>query len=310
MGAFAGNPVKRLLTSADSLLRKIYYKVNYDTAYISRSPGKIGLKAWGSVSGANLRAHGDKVKARLSTDLRGTVSLEFDYYDLAVEVATNPTSFSGRNHDFEINFSFYPRHFVFDISYQKAKTAAGPITHDGKTVDVDRGWLDTKMLNADIYYTFNSRHFSYDSPFYQFYMQKKSAGSWLAGLSYQGGSIRTSGKIPDDIPDSRFRAQHLGLGGGYAYNYVVNRRWLLHYSVVPNLMVWTNNNIEKDGEKIKTSTKFPTVLLNGRLGTVYYFNPSHFMGLYAVGNTLLKRKTKTELIENKWIVRMFYGMRI
>ena len=46
-GALAGNPVKRLLMSADSLLQKHYYKVDYDTAYISRSSGKIGLKAWG-----------------------------------------------------------------------------------------------------------------------------------------------------------------------------------------------------------------------------------------------------------------------
>jgi hypothetical protein len=31
-GALAGNPVKRLLMTADSLLQKHYYKVNYDTA--------------------------------------------------------------------------------------------------------------------------------------------------------------------------------------------------------------------------------------------------------------------------------------
>ena len=58
-GALAGNPVKRLLMSADSLLQKHFYKVYYDTAYISRSSGKIGLKAWGSLSGASLRAHGE-----------------------------------------------------------------------------------------------------------------------------------------------------------------------------------------------------------------------------------------------------------
>ena len=113
--ALAGNPVKWLVNGADSLLRKMYYSIDYDTAYISRSPGKMGLKAWGSVSGASLRARGDNLRSRLTTDVKGTLSLEFDYYDLAVELATNPTSFKGRNHDYEINFNFYPRRFVFDV---------------------------------------------------------------------------------------------------------------------------------------------------------------------------------------------------
>ena len=57
-GAFAGNPIKR----ADSLLMKMYNKVDYDTTYISRSPGKIGLKLWGSLSGSRLKARGDNLK--------------------------------------------------------------------------------------------------------------------------------------------------------------------------------------------------------------------------------------------------------
>jgi hypothetical protein len=75
-------------------------------------------------------------------------------------------------------------------------------------------------------------------------------------------------------------------------------------------MVWTRNNIEIGGEKQHTHTKFPTVLVNGRLGAVYFFNPRHFIGQYGVANTLLKRKSETELVENKWIARTFYGMRI
>ena len=322
-GALAGNPVKWLVNGADSLLRKMYYKVDYDTAYISRSPGKIGLKAWGSVSGASLRARGDNLRSRLTTDVKGTLSLEFDYYDLAVELATNPTSFKGRNHDYEINFNFYPRRFVFDINYQKAATAAGYITYGGRTVDVEKGWLDTKMLNVDAYYTFNYRHFSYDAPFYQFYQQKQSAGSWLAGLTFQGGRMKTTDEFSVKseeyaaqhdgytlVREARFNAHHLGIGGGYAYNLVASKRWLFHFSVVPNLIVWSDKNIEMDDRKIETHTKFPTVLMNSRAGAVYYFSPRSFVGTYGVLNSLLKRKSETELMENKWIVRVYYGMRL
>ena len=222
-GAFAGNPIKR----ADSLLQKVYNKVDYDTTYISRSPGKIGLKLWGSLSGSRLKARGDNLNSTLRPDMKGSVSLEFDYYDLAIELATNVTGSSGSKRDFSINCNFYPRRFILDISYQKTWSASGSVTYNGQTVDVEAG------------------KFSYDSPFYQFYVQKKSAGSWLAGISYQGGSITTTDKVPGNLPELRLKANHVGIGGGYAYNLVAGKRWLFHISVVPNLMVWTNNTIER-----------------------------------------------------------------
>lgn len=305
-GAFAGNPIKR----ADSLLMKMYNKVDYDTTYISRSPGKIGLKLWGSLSGSRLKAHGDNLNSTLRPDTKGTVSLEFDYYDLAIEVATNVKGFSGSKRDFSINCNFYPRRFVLDVSYQKTWSASGSVTYNGQTVDVEADWLVTKMLNIDAYYTFNYRKFSYDSPFYQFYVQKKSAGSWLAGLSYQGGSINTTDKVADNLPELRLKANHLGIGGGYAYNLVAGKRWLFHLSAVPNLMVWTHNTIERDGEKIYTKTKFPTILMNGRAGAVFFISQRHFIGLFGVTSSLFKRKSETELMESEWMIRMFYGMRI
>jgi len=332
-GVFAGNPVKRLLTGADSLLQKLYNKVDYDTTYISRSPGKMGLKAWANLSGSSFRARGDLINARLRADMKGTVSMEFDYYDLALELALNPTSFTGRNHDFELNFNFYPRRFIIDVSYQKAQTAAGHIAYNGSDIDVERGWLNTKMLNIDTYYTFNNKKFSYDAPFYQFYEQRKSAGTLMAGISYQGGSINTS-DTPENIPQSKFGAQHIGLGCGYAYNLVAGRKWLIHLSVIPNIMLWSGNTIKMNGEKIDTETKFPTVLMNSRLGVVHYFSRRSFMGFSGIAQSLLKRKGRsseshpsslgngpvvtelgeakstTDLLESKWMVRMFYGMRL
>ena len=108
----------------------------------------------------------------------------------------------------------------------------------------------------------------------------------------------------------RLKANHIGIGGGYAYNLVAGKRWLLHLSVVPNLMVWTNNSIERNGEKLYTKTKFPTVLMNGRAGAVYFFSQRHFVGLFGVTSSLFKRKSETELMESEWMLRMFYGMRI
>ena len=166
------------------------------------------------------------------------------------------------------------------------------------------------MLHIDFYYTFNYKKFSYDAPFYQFYMQKRSAGSWLAGISYLGGTIKTTGEMPSGYPTAYIKAQHVGVGGGYAYNFVASKHWLLHISFVPSIIVWQNNSVELNGSSVKSNTKFPTIELNGRAGVVYYFNPRHFIGAYAIGNALVKRKSYAEIMEDKWIARIFYGMRI
>jgi hypothetical protein len=50
--------------------------------------------------------------------------------------------------------------------------------------------------------------------------------------------------------------------------------------------------------------------MNSRAGLVHYFSPRSFVGTYGVLNSLLKRKSETELMENKWIVRVYYGMRL
>jgi hypothetical protein len=308
-GIHAENPVKQVLTKADTLLQKIYYAGGYDTTYIRHSEGKMGVKLWGNASGSSLRANGPNMKATLKTDNKTTLSAEFDYYDLSLEMAL-PISLNGKNDDLELNFNLYGRRYNINACYQNAKSAAGTITYDGTTTDIEKGWLHTNILNLSFYYTFNHRHFSYDAPFCQLFVQKHSAGSWLAGLSFQSGSIKTTSNIPANIPESYFRAQHIGIGGGYAYNLVATKRWLLHFSVIPNVIVWKGNKIRMNGEQVHDNMKSPTILVDAKVASVYYLSPRHFMGFNGLINGLMKRKSKTEIIEDKWFFRLFYGVRI
>lgn len=309
-GASAQSRLSRLANKANSLLRCIYQKVDYDTTYISRSDGKMGLKMWGNVSGMNLDSRGNDMKAGLKTDEKATLSMEVDYYDLALELALNPASLSGRNKDYEMNLNLYGRRYSLDASYQMAETMRGDVTVRGQTGYMEKGWMTTNMLNVAAHYTFNYRHFSYDAPFYQFYRQKRSAGSWLAGISYQGGAVKTSKEMLDTLSNIRFYAGHFAIGGGYAYNWVPSQRWLLHVSAIPNIVVWTGDNVTIDGERQYTRTRFPTMLINGRIAAVYYFTPRSFVGFNAVASTLLKRNSGTQIKQRKWLARVYYGIRL
>lgn len=309
------SPVKKVWNGADSLLRKIYMRADYDTAYIERSPGKIGMKGWANLSGLNFYGRGHGVKADLKTDRKATLSFEFDYYDLALELALNPARLTGRNKDYEFNLNLYSTRFSLEASYQMAKTLSGDIHKDSKMVTMEKGWLHTKILNVAAYYTFNYRRFSYDAPFYQLYKQKRSAGSWLAGFSFQGGSLHTGEDFGVDkdtthISDVYIGAGHLGIGGGYAYNFVAGKHWLLHASAIPSLIVWSQDKITIDHERRYVNTKFPTFMINGRVAAVYFFNQRHFMGFNIVTSNLMKRNNITGMRQKKWLARLFYGVRI
>lgn len=306
----AQNMLKRIATRADTMLHRLYRQVDYDTSYIERSEGTMGVKVWGNVSGLNYRALGNGVQAHLKTDEKATMSIEFDFYDLAMEIALNPASLSGRNKDFELNMNFYSRRYSLEACYQIAKTLRGDMTAHGQEAYIEKGWMSTKMLNISAHYTFNYRYFSYDAPFYQLYRQKLSAGSWLAGFSYQGGSVKTTGEIPAGVPEARIYIGHFAIGGGYAYNWVPGNHWLLHISAIPNVIVCTGDNITVNGERQYGHTTFPALLLNERIAVVYYFNGRHFIGLNGVACNLLKRNSGTTMRQSKWLVRAFYGIRL
>lgn len=299
---------ERLRAKVDSLLTQKYYRVTYDTNYIGRPKGRLTLKARVNLSGNSVHAKSDDMSAELNTDRKATLSFGISYRGLSAGLAINPASLSGRNKDYELNVNLYTNRLSIDASYQMSKTMAGYISRYGNDYTVERGWVNTKMLNIAGYYTFNHRRFSYPAAFTQSYIQKHSCGSWLAGFSFQGGSMKTTGEGPEDMPEARFYMGHFAIGGGYGYN-LVARQWLFHLSLLPTLAVYTGDNITVNGQRQYADSKFPTVILNSRAAIVRNIGERHFVGVTVVSNHLLKSTHGTDLRQSKWRVRAFYGIR-
>ena len=75
------------------------------------------------------------------------------------------------------------------------------IEYGNEEKSMESGDVAMKMLNVVGYYIFNHRRFSYSAAFTQSYIQRRSAGSWLAGFSYQGGSIETTEDLKERAPN-------------------------------------------------------------------------------------------------------------
>ena len=297
----------------DSVLRKNYEKGSYDTLYIKRPEKLLTLKLRGNLSGnyihAKNKVEGTELTAKLNTDTRATLSLSANYMGLAAGIALNPARLSGKNKDMEININAYGNRFGIEGIYQLSKTLSGDITQDQGSYHLDKGYLQMATVIITGYYAFNYRHFSYPAALTQSYIQKRSAGSWLAGFSYEGGSIKTTSDAPEELGNARIYAGYFAIGGGYGYNLVV-KKWLFHLSSQPNLIVVKNNNFKLNGEKRKESYHFPEMMVNNRAAIVYNINPKYFVGSTCVVNSSLFGDQHHYTRQVKWNARAFVGMRL
>lgn len=301
----------------DSVLAARYYKIPYDTNYVVRPQGRLTLKVRMNQTGNSIHAKGTVnglySKADLSTSHKTTFSLAAVYRGIGVGFAVNPAKWKGIYKDYEFNLNYYSNRLSLDLSYQRSESLAGDIKGDrGEQHLLDED-LKMKVLNMVGYYAFNHRRFSFPAAFTQSYIQRRSAGSWLAGISYQGGSIETTDKLKErnpNAPDVRIYLGHIGIGGGYGYNWVLGEKWLLHFSMLPTFVVFNRNKMTVNGVRKKAKHMRFNMIFNERVAVVRNLSPRYFIGATLVMNNSIFDDDAVVVNQNKWRARAFFGMRL
>ena len=302
---------QRILHRFDSLLSVKYNRGNIDTAYVVRPQTKWTVTARLNVSGAKIESEGmenvqQHFHSELKADYKSTLSVGVSYLGFSLSASLNPAKMMGRYSDYELNFNSYGKRFGFDIIYQDAHNYTG--WHDGDGMDrieLPEDMLKVKTLNVNAFYVFNSRRFSYPAAFSQSYIQKRSAGSFLLAMSGMGQHASLDWEEKLDL-----KMTHIGIGGGYGYNFVPGKGWLLHISVLPTFIVYTNTSMTFGDTNVPLHYHFPEVIITSR-GAVLRQWSNKFIGLSMVFNyTNTGDKDNLELQNTKWRVRTFFGLRI
>ena len=314
---YAQSRDQQMRAKVDSVLSARYYKTPYDTNYVVRPEGKLTLKLRLNQTGNDFHAKGTVngvySKADLSTNHKTTFSVVGIYRGIGVGVAINPYKWSGVYKDYEFNLNYYSSRISLDFSYQRSESLAGDISRDDNLSQLESGDLTLKVVNLAGYYTFNHRRFSYPAAFTQSYIQRRSAGSWLAGISYQGGSIKTSNELKarsPNSPDVSIGVGHVGIGGGYGYNWVLGKRWLLHFSMLPTFVVYNRNKMTVNGDDKEAQRMRFNMIFNERAAIVYNFSSRYFAGATLVMNNSVFDDDVVVVNQNKWCARAFIGLRL
>ncbi|MBP5692120.1 MAG: DUF4421 family protein [Bacteroidales bacterium] len=187
-------------------------------------------------------AEGEAQKGRSIIDMRSKthkqVSLGLYYLGYGLSYSLN----LGKGFKKDWSFTMYSSRLGGEFRYHTTRNFKGSFTTpSGEHLSMADGVAKMENLILNAYYVFSPNKFSYSAAMSNFAIQKKSAGSFLGGLSLHQTRLRsyepwfsyTLGRV------NRLKFQQFAVGAGYAYNWVVAPRLVLHFSEIPMLLVTT-----------------------------------------------------------------------
>lgn len=143
--------------------------------------------------------------------------------------------------------------------------------------------LSTRTTCLNLYYIFNHRRFSYPAAYNQSTVQLRSAGSWLVGLRYDHQRLDFDyTRLPQQLVDTitayglhnvlditKLRYTNISITGGYAYNWVPGKNWLVAISLTPAIGFKKISGERLTGNQILNQIKNVNIDFIGRLGVVW-----------------------------------------
>ena len=124
-------------------------------------------------------------------------------------------------------------------------STGGEIDADGGRVELEDP-IKIRSFFLDGYYMFNGKHFSYSAAYDQSLIQRRSAGSFMAGLMYYHSRVSFDDNscwpmvlLMREIGKLKFTQANIG--AGYAYNWVPARGWLVSAQLMPMITFYNRS---------------------------------------------------------------------
>mgnify|MGYP001979382689 CR=1 FL=1 len=279
-----------ILMGQDSDLQVVLSNEGHDTTYIKDFHEKLIVKTY-IVSKANNFSVTD-VKNEITTDFKpnDVTNLGFglNYKSFGVSIAFIPLGNKdnekyGRTRKLDLQANMYTRRMGFDMRFQYYK---GFYIDNASNIDPDleldtlipvRADISTLAYGGNIFYVFNNKTFSFKNTFTNNEWQIKSAGTFYAGSSLSGFNLSADSIIgPTEIIDTlkkddyyeSLSAVSIGGFGGYAYTYVMAKKFYMTMAIAPGLATVLLKATDGLGNQVKNNSRL-AFKLNARMGIGY-----------------------------------------
>ena len=289
---------------------------SYDSAYV-KSTGKnwkLILKSDNWVDSYIGRPFKD-VKMVMNSNLVSNIGLSLSFMAVSLGYSVNVSNLiHGSNLSNKVDFSFTCARFTADAYYWENSNETNVIYTD-KTHDrykIKQSGLTRKAMGVTAYYFFNNRRYAQAAAYCFSKYQKRSAGSWLAGVSLQHFDVKydkdqlpeeAQGYVISDASMTRILYNDYCVLFGYGHNWVLGRKWLLNTTVTPYLG-YRYNHFHDDGNMSSA------VSLNLRVRTAAVYNhKNYFMGIQGFADHHRYKSKNSRLVNSTIDFTALVGIR-
>lgn len=218
----------------------------------------------------------------------------------------------------EFNLSLYSSMLGCDLVYIRnagnftIKKAIGFGESASKAVvGRDFSGMKANTASVNVYYVFNHKHFSFPAAYAQSTVQRRSCGSWMLGFNYSHqrldfdytqlppellGANSDNNPLIDELKISNINYQSFSFSGGYAYNWVFARNFLLSAALTPQLGIKHSKGERLSGESIWFNMRNLKLDFIARAGLVW--NNSHWFAGASVVSHFFDYKRATFNVTN------------
>lgn len=282
---------------------------SYDSAYVvsTGKNWKLILKSENWMDRYIGKPFSD-VKMIMGSNLVSNIGVSLSF--MAVSVGYSFSLTGGGKSSKKADFSFTCARFTADAYYWENRNDMNVIykheNNDDGRHKIRQSGLDRKAMGLTAYYFFNNRRYAQAAAYCYSKYQKRSAGSWLAGISLQHYDVKfnvdqmseqAQSYIPDPSAPPRILYNDYCLLVGYGHNWVLGRKWLLNMTATPYIG-YRHNILEKKPGAFSLN-------LRGRMGLVYN-HKQFFAGLQGYAD-YHRYKNKNSHLFNTYMTFSFLG---
>ncbi len=276
---------------------KSYAKL--DSNYIGRYPYRWDARLFYTSTGLHLHNEGEDAYM-LSTGMNHRVGFGLNYRGLGFSY-----SFAvGKKLNFNLGIDSYGKHFCIEYALRFTGGLQGWTgTPAGQIPNLENLYLGESRMN--LFWSFNPR-FSYAAAMKQSKIQRRSAGSFIASISWSVWDVLNFsdeeeiplivhdpiGSLIYNLLSSNLLYNRVSIGGGYGYNLVLgHQHWLLHGSLVPMWTVYEATLTFQDGERkyYPYPNGYIALSATARAGVYYRWGERWSLGLSGVINQMVSR---------------------
>lgn len=227
---------------------------SYDTTYVvgtgHRWKFRIVSDNWVDSYAMSFKGLNGKMPIWMLSDIYANVGAYLQYMAVSAGYSVDIANLIGTEPVYhkKFEFGFNCARFNAEVYYQENTGGSylrkfGKYKH-GHTFKQKFPGLSLRTSGIDAYYFFNNRKYSQGASYNFSKIQKKSAGSFLAGFSYCNLDLSLDfNELPDYLepyytPEAReyhFHYDSYALIFGYGYNWVITRDLLFNISAMPSV---------------------------------------------------------------------------